>query len=119
MATINSSFGIVTYPALVGTNQCEVIATLWEKNRKSRIYFKAKMSDGRKVDCGYFDNKTGTSCISSLPVSWGQKINEAVSISKTPQIEKAAATNYKWRNGMKVYETGNYGMDVLSGYYEE
>lgn len=122
MATINSSFGEVTYPALVGTNQCEVIANLWEKNGKSRVYFKVKMSNGEKVDCGYFDNETGTSCISSRPVSWGQKINEAVSIAslKTPQTAKdAAKTNYKWINGMKIYETGNYGMDVLSGYYEE
>lgn len=61
--------------------------------------------------------------INELLSNYGANLNKSRIIKKMQKREKnpipKVGKNAKWVNGMWVYPSGNYGEDVLSGYYEE
>lgn len=97
MATIKTLFGIVTYPETIesysGNNSYRVVASLWEKNGKSRVYFKVIFAGQSPVDCGWMDGQTGESAISSRPVSWGKTLNAQVSFKKSDNNKQTGTYN--------------------------
>ncbi len=86
MPTIQTSFGTVTYPETISDRR--VIASIWEKNGKSRVYFKINFAGSSPVDCGFIDGETGEKAISSRPVSWGQYLSPKVSFEKASAGQK-------------------------------
>lgn len=61
--------------------------------------------------------------INALLGNYGANLNKSIIIKNMQKREKKSipkvGENAKWINGMFVYPSGNYGEDVLSGYYEE
>lgn len=100
MATISTSFGKVTYPETI--NDRRVVASLWEKNGKSRVYFKVLFAGSSPVDCGFIDGQTGERAISSRPVSWGNALNSQVSFQKSDGATKSSET---FNTGFGYYGT--------------
>ena len=87
MAAINTFFGTVNYPETISDRK--VVASLWEKNGKSRVYFKIQFAGSSPVDCGFIDGETGEKAISSRPVSWGQALENKVSFQKNDSTQKS------------------------------
>lgn len=91
MAAISTSFGTVTYPETIRDRR--VTASLWEKNGKSRVYFKINFAGSSPVDCGFIDGETGEKAISSRPSSWGGYLSPKVSFEKSESKNSAGTYN--------------------------
>lgn len=91
---------MVSFPETI--NGKKVSASLWEKNGKSRVYFKVLFAGSSPVDCGFICGETGDKAIKSSPVSWGHRLESEVTFQEK---SSRLATEKTFNTGLGYYGT--------------
>ena len=102
MAQIKTNFGTVEFTDTVGKNDNKVVASIWEKEGKCRVYFKVLYSKGSE-QCGYYDVIGKIGCIRSSPAAWGNQIKGSIIHEQSQVAPKPAAQAATFNTGFGYF----------------
>ena len=85
MAQIKTNFGTVEFTDTVGKFDHPVVASVWEKEGKCRVYFKVSHSKGSE-QCGYYDVIGKIAYTRSSPAAWGHEIKGSIIHEASAQV---------------------------------
>jgi len=113
MAHIKTNFGTVEFTDTVGKFDHPVVASVWEKEGKCRVYFKVLYSKGSE-QCGYYDVIGKIGCIRSSPAAWGNQIKGSIIHEASAQVApNPVAKAGTFNTGLGYYGTKK---DILKGF---